>query len=29
VNREPAFGMALLVFLGVAVMLGLKALFHL
>ena len=29
VNREPAFGMAVLVFLGVAVMLGLKALFHL
>ena len=29
VNREPAFGMALLVFLGVAIMLGFKALFHL
>jgi zinc and cadmium transporter len=29
VNREPGIGMALLVFLGVAVMLGLKALFHL
>ncbi len=29
VNREPALGMAVLVFLGVAVMLGLKALFHL
>ena len=29
VNREPAFGMAMLVFLGVAVMLGLKTLFHL
>jgi ZIP family zinc transporter/zinc and cadmium transporter len=29
VNREPAFGMAVLVFLGVAIMLGLKALFHL
>src|SRR5271154_4431591 len=28
-NREPAFGMAVLVFLGVAIMLGLKALFHL
>jgi zinc transporter ZupT len=29
VNREPGVGMALLVFLGVAIMLGLKALFHL
>jgi zinc and cadmium transporter len=29
VNREPGIGMALLVFLGVAVMLVLKALFHL
>jgi zinc and cadmium transporter len=29
VNREPGIGMALLVFLGVAVMLALKALFHL
>jgi zinc transporter ZupT len=29
VNREPGVGMALLVFLGVAVMLGLKAVFHL
>ena len=29
VNREPAIAMALLVFLGVAVMLGLKTLFHL
>ena len=29
VNREPAFGMAVLVFLGVAIMLGLKALFQL
>jgi zinc transporter ZupT len=29
VNREPGIGMALLVFLGVAVMLGLKAMFHL
>src|SRR5271155_2011203 len=29
VNREPGAGMALLVFLGVAIMLGLKALFHL
>jgi len=29
VNREPGVGMAVLVFLGVAVMLGLKALFHL
>jgi zinc transporter ZupT len=28
VNREPAFGMAILVFLGVAVLLGLKAVFH-
>jgi zinc transporter ZupT len=28
VNREPGFGMAILVFLGVAIMLGLKALFH-
>src|SRR5271155_4077456 len=29
VNREPAFGMAVLVFLGVAIMLVLKAIFHL
>ncbi|HYL68228.1 MAG TPA: ZIP family metal transporter, partial [Candidatus Limnocylindria bacterium] len=29
VNREPSFGMAVLVFLGVAVLLGLKALLHL
>ena len=29
VNREPSFGMAVLVFLGVATLLGLKALFHL
>jgi len=29
VNREPAFGMAVLVFLGVAIMLGFKALFQL
>ena len=29
VNREPGVGMALLVFLGVAIMLGLKAMFHL
>jgi zinc and cadmium transporter len=29
VNREPSFGMAVLVFLGVAILLGLKALFHL
>jgi ZIP family zinc transporter/zinc and cadmium transporter len=29
VNREPGFGMAVLVFLGVAILLGLKALFHL
>jgi len=29
VNREPGFGMAALVFLGVAILLGLKALFHL
>jgi ZIP family zinc transporter/zinc and cadmium transporter len=29
VNREPGVGMAILVFLGVAIMLGLKALFHL
>lgn len=29
VNREPSFGMAALVFLGVAILLGLKALFHL
>jgi zinc transporter ZupT len=29
VNREPGMGMAILVFLGVAVMLGLKAIFHL
>jgi len=29
VNREPGFGMAVLVFLGVAVLLGLKAVFHL
>jgi zinc and cadmium transporter len=29
VNREPGVGMAILVFLGVAVMLALKALFHL
>jgi zinc transporter ZupT len=28
VNREPAFGMAVLVFLGVAILLGLKAVFH-
>jgi zinc transporter ZupT len=28
VNREPGVGMAILVFLGVAIMLGLKALFH-
>jgi len=28
VNREPGVGMAALVFLGVAVLLGLKALFH-
>jgi hypothetical protein len=28
VNREPAPAMAALVFLGVAVFLGLKALFH-
>jgi zinc transporter ZupT len=28
VNREPGVGMALLVFLGVAIMLGLKAIFH-
>lgn len=28
VNHEPGIGMALLVFLGVAIMLGLKALFH-
>jgi zinc and cadmium transporter len=29
VNREPKFGMAVMVFAGVAVMLGLKAIFHL
>jgi zinc and cadmium transporter len=29
VNREPSLGMAVLVFLGVAVLLGLKAIFHL
>jgi zinc transporter ZupT len=29
VNREPGMGMAILVFLGVAIMLGLKAIFHL
>ena len=29
VNREPSFGMAVMVFLGVAVLLGLKAAFHL
>ncbi len=29
VNREPSFGMAVLVFLGVAILLGLKAVFHL
>jgi zinc and cadmium transporter len=29
VNREPGFGMAVLVFLGVAILLGLKAIFHL
>ena len=29
VNREPKFGMAVMVFAGVAVMLGLKAMFHL
>ncbi len=29
VNREPEFGMAVMVFVGVAVMLGLKAIFHL
>jgi len=29
VNREPKFGMAVMVFVGVAVMLGLKAIFHL
>jgi len=29
VNREPSLGMAVLVFLGVAILLGLKALFHL
>ncbi|MGH9713231.1 MAG: ZIP family metal transporter [Candidatus Acidiferrales bacterium] len=29
VNREPSFGMAVLVFLGVAILLALKALFHL
>ena len=29
VNREPKFGMAVMVFAGVAVMLGLKAVFHL
>src|SRR5580698_10382514 len=29
VNREPKFGMAAMVFAGVAVMLGLKAMFHL
>lgn len=29
VNREPSFGMAVLVFLGVAILLGLKAIFHL
>jgi ZIP family zinc transporter/zinc and cadmium transporter len=28
VNREPGLGMAILVFLGVAIMLGLKAIFH-
>jgi len=28
VNREPKFGMAVMVFAGVAVMLGLKAIFH-
>ena len=28
VNHEPGIGMALLVFLGVAIMLGLKALFN-
>ena len=28
VNREPGVGVALLVFLGVAVLLGLKVLFH-
>ncbi|MGA8144500.1 MAG: ZIP family metal transporter [Candidatus Acidiferrales bacterium] len=28
VNREPKFGMAVMVFVGVAVMLGLKVLFH-
>jgi zinc transporter ZupT len=28
VNREPGVGMAILVFLGVAIMLGLKAIFH-
>ena len=28
VNREPGVGMAVLVFFGVAIMLGLKALFH-
>jgi zinc transporter ZupT len=29
VNREPGFGMAVLVFLGVAILLGLKVIFHL
>src|SRR4029077_10440771 len=29
VNREPKFGMAVMVFVGVAVMLGLKAMFRL
>ena len=29
VNREPKFGMAVMVFVGVAIMLGLKVLFHL
>jgi len=29
VNREPGIGMAVMVFAGVAVMLGLKAIFHL
>jgi hypothetical protein len=28
VNQEPGVGMAVLVFLGVAVFVGLKALFH-
>jgi hypothetical protein len=28
VNREPGVGMAVLVFLGVAILVGLKAIFH-